>query len=372
MNMTTVLKTTVSAAVVAGLMALATNASAETKLVYGTPLPTSHVGISSGMAPFFEKVKESSGGDVNWEIVAGGAMGNWTEAFENLSGGVLDGASIVDITVAADLPMSNVITDLGVVGTDPRVMGAAVNEVTFARDNALMKDWLKNGVRPMAAYSTSPFYIMCRDPIKNLEDLKSKKIRADSYLGVLVAALGATPVNIQSVEIYEALQRGQIDCAAGSAAWLSQFSLADHVNYIIDMPIGMYHSGWIFSMNQAKWEGLSVEQKKAHLDNLASLVRESIQGYVKTGEEDLEKARNAGKTLAVPDGFAEFMAEYRPKEFDRVKKAAADRGFEGADIMISQLQEAVDKWQKIVAEANGDWDAYQEALEREIFSKVKN
>ena len=356
-----------TAAIVA---AMATQASAETKLVYGTPLPDSHVGIASGVAPYFDKVNKSSGGDIAWEIVAGGAMGGWTEAFENLAGGVLDGASVVDVAVPASLPMSNVITDLGAVGADPRVMGAAVNEVTFVMENTLLSDWLKSGVRPMAAYSTSTFHIMCKEPVASLDELKTKKIRADTYLAVLVSAMGATPVNVQSVEIYEALQRGQIDCAAGSAAWMSSFSLADHVNYVVELPVGMYHSGWIFSMNQAKWEGLASDQRKAHIENLPSLVRESIQAYVKAGNDELDKARAAGKTVATPDGFAAFMDGHRASEYDRVVKAAADRGFEGAETMIEHFHEAVAKWEKIVADTNGDWDKYEEALRREIFSKI--
>jgi TRAP-type C4-dicarboxylate transport system substrate-binding protein len=69
-------------------------------------------------------------------------------------------------------------------------------------------------------------------PVKSLADLQGKKIRIWNPLqGVMLKALGATPVSIASAEVPTALQRGVADGAITSALSVRDWKLYDYVNY---------------------------------------------------------------------------------------------------------------------------------------------
>src|SRR3546814_2387778 len=80
---------------------------------------------------------------------------------------------------------------------------------------------------PLSAVSATPYHLLCTKAVKSLADLKGLKVRAASSSAALVQALGATPVNVAVTEIYEALQRGQVDCTLGPIPHLKNYALAD-------------------------------------------------------------------------------------------------------------------------------------------------
>src|SRR3546814_20577282 len=82
---------------------------------------------------------------------------------------------------------------------------------------------------------------MCTaDPVAKPEDFVGKKIRGTGAMGQLVAALGGTPVNITSAEIYEALQSGQADGTLGPLPWLKRYKLWALVKSAHHEPSGTY------------------------------------------------------------------------------------------------------------------------------------
>mgnify|MGYP000925747666 CR=1 FL=1 len=357
-----------------GLMGLAgacAPASAEVTLTLGSALPVKHVVVADGLMPFVEAVKQSSHGDVVWNLVPGGAMGNWVESFEALRNGGLDGASVVDINVASDLPLANVVSNLAMVGEDPRVMAAAVNELTLVKSPALLQDWLEEGVRPLSALSLAPFYLMCTSEVTSLDQVKGKRIRADGAYGLWVTAMGATPVNIQSVELFEAMQRGQVDCAIAAGAWLRSFSLFDVVKSMVNLRLGLFFGAWALAMNEDRWESLTPEQREANRSNLAGITRRCVEAYIKEDAAVMAEATGKGVAVTKPSqDMLDLLAAHRKKEVERVLAQASERGVPGAEPLVNDFLALVEKWKKIVAETGDDYDAYQTALEREIFSKV--
>ena len=55
----------------------------------------------------------------------------------------------------------------------------------------------------------------------------------------------------------------------------------------------------------------------------------------------------------------------------RVVSDADKRGVLNAAVLVKTYTEKLDKWTRIVAETGGDRSKYEEALRREIFSRIK-
>ena len=62
-------------------------------------------------------------------------------------------------------------------------------------------------------FSTSPPNVLqtLSKPVKNLEEIKGLKIRGQGRIADIVKSLGATPVPIEIVDLYESLRRGVVD-----------------------------------------------------------------------------------------------------------------------------------------------------------------
>ncbi len=79
-------------------------------------------------------------------------------------------------------------------------------------------------VKVLFFWSSPPVYIHSKKPIRNLEDLKGKKIRITG--GPMVAALqllGAVPVMVPTVDIYDSASKGIIDGAYVAQTGLISF-----------------------------------------------------------------------------------------------------------------------------------------------------
>ncbi len=352
-------------------LAIAATPALGDELVIITALPVKHLVVSEGLQPFIEALPTAGKGDLTVAFHPGGAMGNWPESFDAMRSGAVDGASVVDINVASELPLANTVSQLAMLGSDPRVMAAAVNELTLVASPALLKDWTEEGVRPLAAISLAPFYLMCTERVASLDDIKGKRVRADGAYGAWISELGATPVNIQSVELFEAMQRNQVDCAIGAGAWLRSFSLFEVVKSMTDQRLGLFFGAWALAFNDDRWQGLSAEDRAGIVKLLPGIVRRSVQAYIAEDIAVKAEAAEKGVELVAPSADLESkLVAYRKNEVERVLAQAKERGVAEADATVALFLQLVDKWTAIVAKTGDDYDAYEAALVQEIFSKI--
>ncbi|HHU76242.1 MAG TPA: TRAP transporter substrate-binding protein, partial [Firmicutes bacterium] len=98
-------------------------------------------------------------------------------------------------------------------------------------------------------------------PIKTLEDLKGLRLRSPSAtLNPVVEAWGAIPVNLPMSELYEALQKGVVDCTIAPLSSIYDFNLSEVVNYATFGDF--YVCTFFMAMNEDTWNSLSPEDQK--------------------------------------------------------------------------------------------------------------
>ncbi len=93
-------------------------------------------------------------------------------------------------------------------------------------------------------------------PVKTLEELKGLKIRGTGRVGDIVKALGATPMPIEMVDLYESLRRGVIDGNMGPLEQLKGFKIGELIKYVTESwKVGSVF-GFYVTMNKRKWDSL--------------------------------------------------------------------------------------------------------------------
>ena len=113
-------------------------------------------------------------------------------------------------------------------------------------------------------FSTSPPAVLqtIAKPVRTLEELKGLKIRGTGRIGDLVKTLGATPMPVEMVDLYEALRRHVIDGNFGPMEQLKGFKIGEVIRYTTACwKIGTSYTFYVV-MNRSKWNGLPEDIKK--------------------------------------------------------------------------------------------------------------
>lgn len=367
------------AGVLSAVLAFGGDPASARELIYSSAIPAKHPLHEFGLKQYFENVTKDTGGSLTFELFPGGTLASAKTTLNAVRTGSVDMGLLADIYNPNDLPVSTLVSDLAVLGKDARVMTGAVNETIAIDCEECKQDYLEENILPLASYSLTPYYLMCVDAeITSIEHMKGKKVRATGAMGQLVAGVGGTAVNITSSEIYEALQRGQADCALGPMPWLKTYSLWDLVKTVTDSGVGTYHGTNFLNVNTKSWEKLSAEEKAAMGKHLASAVRTMAEIYEKDDVRIKQEAQEKGiRWLTVEEDFAPAIEEFRKGDVQRVIETAKSRGVENPEPIVELFEDKVRKWTEIVADigsgewGDAEWDAYQEKLESEVFSKVQ-
>ena len=116
--------------------------------------------------------------------------------------------------------------------------------------------------------STSPINVVqtLNKPVKTLDDLKGLKLRGTARLGDIVKALGATPIPIETPDLYDSLKRGVIEGALLPLETLKGFKTGELIKYVTaSWRVGSAYCFYVL-MNKQKWSGLPADVQKVMTD----------------------------------------------------------------------------------------------------------
>ena len=346
------------------------SAYANQELLYGSWEPI-HTPNSMAMPEFFEAVEAETDGQLSFRQFYGGSLINIRVGLIGIRDRLVDSANVAGGQTPANLPANYVFTNLAMLESSPLVMSAAVTETMLLDCPECLEETEQNNVVPLAYAASSPFYFQCREPIESSEDIAGMAVRAQSAFALFAQSLGAVPVNTSQGEVYQALQRGLVDCYIGGGFWLKSFGLWDITRYVIDAPLGQFPNGMIMGFNTNAWNDLPEQHKDAVIKNLPSLIYRSAM--LSNQQEQLVRDESPSHKVTwaePPTGFAEKLAEFRQNELKRVAQEGLDRGVEGVSDYIESLLKNLQKWQSILDETGGNEAAFIDALNEHIYNKI--
>lgn len=175
------------------------------------------------------------------------------------------------------------------------------------------------GTKVLATWVHDPGFVSTSGkPIQKMADFRGQKIRAASrQSSKLLARLGATPVGLPIPAVADAMTKGTIDGYLTAWEIIPSFKLQEVSKYHTEIDPSrpsMFTAGFIFAMNQAKYDSLAADLKKVIDAHSGAALSRTIGRY-------WDEATPVGQKSAKDRGntFIQISAE----ETDRWIKASA-------------------------------------------------
>ena len=230
------------------------------------PPPSFHSKICE---EFIAEVEKRTGGRIKFQYFAGGSLVKGPGMYEGVITGITDiGLSHVEytpgrfpITGACELPLGY-------------PSGWVSTQVANDFYNAFKpKEWDNIHVLWMSA--CGPNVIICKKPVRKLEDMKGLTIRAPGMVGNTIKALGATPAPTPVMEVYDAISKGVIDGVTTPFETLKTFRFAEVAKYTtVSWQVGNVYAFYVV-MNKSKYEKFPPDLK-ATFDEICGEFKERM------------------------------------------------------------------------------------------------
>lgn len=355
---------------VTGTLACAGMATAETTIVFGSP--SSPDGPEAlAVQAFADRVGETSEGEIAFESSYSGSVVTWGTSLTGVRDSLVDASFLTPAFNPSEMPATFAFVLLAAAPGDLNARTAAVAETALFECPQCQAEWKRFNLRPLSFSGSDPFQLMCTSEVTSLTDMSGKTVRAAGPFGEYVQAMGGTPVSIVPTELFEALQRGQVDCALGGVSWLNQFGLGDVVDYIVDGALGYDHARMPLVLNADVWDGLSGDEREAFISNLGFLHAEANDANTLSGTDAVNEAVAGGASVIEMD--PELVAAtdaFRADSYGYVVDTATGMGVADVEALVASFQANLEKWNGIMAEIGDDRSAYEDALQREIYDRL--
>ena len=218
-----------------------------------------------------KKVTSESLGTLNVKTFYGGTLGNFRVNYDR----VLDGVADVGFILNVFAPGKFKKTDVASLPFESESSTEAAVALWNLYEKGIISSEFNN-VKLIAIWTFPNAAIHSKIPIRNLEELKGKKLSTSTKtLANIISSLGATPISLRPTEVYQAINRGVIVGSLQPFTAVKPFKLQEVTKYHLDVALGS--SPAILFMNKQSYEKLPPKAKQA-IDNNSGLEMSRFTG----------------------------------------------------------------------------------------------
>lgn len=288
---------------------------------------------------FAKRVEQRTDGKVKISTTYSGGLGGGNEVLGLVGRGGVDMAAVVPGYYPDQLLFWKA-SQIPFVFDSP---GKAINVITVSSKDipAYKQELDKLGAHFLFQQPLGSFYLTgSNENCDTLAGLKGKKVRAfGADLPKIVSAAGATPVTIQVVDIYEALQRNTLDYSFLNLGNISANKLQEVAKYTCGpvMSIG----GHMVLMSKRVWDRLPENYKTIINEEAAKAQQEYIDWLTKNDQETIQALQKAGHVIKPfnPNDLAKWKAQ-SPDLLQAWSEDMAKRGqAESANTVLKRWRE---------------------------------
>jgi TRAP-type transport system periplasmic protein len=215
------------------------------------------------------------------------------------------------------------------------------------------KEW--EAYHPIMFSTSPPCVVQTLDkPVKNLKDIKGLKIRGTGRIADIVKSLGATPMPVEMVDVYESLRRGVIDGNFGNFEQMKGFKIGELEKYnTTSLQISSVNNFFVV-VNKDKWNSLPPDMQKLISDYSKEFIEEWAVAW---NEIEIEGKdfflKQGGKLVDLSAAEANnWVKAVEPVIIDFKNDCVSSKGYKA---------EEVDSWLKFLRERANYWKAQEKA-----------
>jgi len=331
--MNRLLRSCVSTAVFALCITSGAANAAEWKFNNGLPEGRNE---SKELDQFAADVAEQSNGSLNIKVFHGGSL-----KLENndvarwLPKGAVEMGLVWANYLGRDAPALNAVLIQGSVGSSDELIKVLPEIQTIYTEELAEWGIVPTGFMALPLLKAS---IFCREePVRTLEDLKTKKLRVWSNDQVeTFTELGVAAQIVGQNDLYVALQTGVVDCAVYPALFAHTISLQEVTKYASYLyPVAGVP--YVLGANQDAWDKLTDDEKAAVSTAAASV-------WERTNQYDSAEEKEAEARAKLTEQGVEFLDDFSDE----------DRG--------AFLDAASKTWETLATDAGGNALAYRQRI----------
>ena len=209
---------------------------------------------------WIDKVAEVTDGKVQITLYDNATLSAATDIGDNVKAGAVDIGWLYTSYYAGQFPLSDVI-NLPMQGFGDPIVSTNVLWDLADKYSEVEGEW---GDFKLLMLYGNPGMILCTadSPITTKEDLKGRVIRCPAGgITDVLTAWGASPITMAPPDLYEAVEKNNINGYIFEPAGICNFSLEEITSYYTDYPL--YDGPFALIMNKAQWDSLPAEYQEA-------------------------------------------------------------------------------------------------------------
>ena len=279
---------------------------------------------SRSFLEYVKKANEAGKGVFTIQVRGGPEAIGMMEQPGAVRSGVVDMVYSPCAFYAAVVPECDAVSASSIDGPTARRNGGTelLNQIHQKRMGTVFLGWVDSGIRFNLWSTREPKF----DAAGQI-DIKGFKVRGNPiYNAFLTNYLGAQVINLNSSELYTALERGTVDITAWTQIGLMDLNWDRYIKYRI-LP-EFFSTDLIILVNQKKWDSLSAKSReilqRVAIEHETSSLRD-LQALWKKEQAELEK--RGIKTLSQSgEASKKFVAGARAASLQRMKERMEKSG----------------------------------------------
>jgi TRAP-type C4-dicarboxylate transport system substrate-binding protein len=338
------MKTLIRTLAVAAALTAASTAQAQTVITASTWVPPSHT-LSETQREWCAQLDQKTAGKLKCNILPR-AVAAPPGTFDAVRNGLAD----LSFVVHGYTPSRFVLTQVAEVpflGNSAEATSVAFQRL-FARHPAFAEE--HKGVKVIAVFTHGPGMIFnTKRPVAKVDDAAGLKFRVGGgMVNEIAKTLGMNVTLKPSTESYELLSTGVMDGTLFPAESVVAFKIDKTVRHATTFPGGLYNTSFAMLMNQAKYDALPPDLKKA-VDDLSGepAARLIGRGWDKVDRQGLAYMQASGvQFLAADATFVKAVKDRTAPLEDAWAKAAAERGLKDPQKVLADYRAEIAKQEK--------------------------
>jgi TRAP-type C4-dicarboxylate transport system substrate-binding protein len=172
------------------------------------------------------------------------------------------------------------------------------------------------------------------EPVKKLEDMQGKKLRATGNSAKLVKALGGSPVAMSMPESYQAIQKGVVDGGMYPVETNKGWKMAEVVDYMTESYPVAYTTTFFVTMNKDRWKELPPDVQQTIREVNEEWAAKHGQAWDESDEEGREFfMAQGGEVIELDEAEAERWKKAAEPMLQEYVETANQRGLDGEAIL---------------------------------------
>ncbi len=338
------------------------------------------------MSVWMDQVREKTNGKVDFDVHYNGTLIPAAESLSGLQAGVADIGFVAVFQNPEQFPLGDWNAKLDEVLVprgypEAALVGSAAGMVRSETGPA--RDELsKLGIEPLLSAVVTHQPTICTKPVSSLTDASGVLVRTGGQPWAGEGeALGMTNVTVPFTEVYEAMQRGVVECVNTGPVVFTSTGVMEVANNVSLIDSG-FSSGAQMAFNKDSWDSLPLVVQQIMHDAKPAMYTEYLRATFEAFAEFIKMAEDLDYTFNDTTELDAKLASYRESLLEGVASAAPP-GVDDADEYIAAYTKQLEGWTDVVTgvidpvEGDAreqllsgadavDWDMYESAIAKSL------